>query len=97
MPTFCSSYVLLVLFFQLLVLLKWFVMNTLVHFVLRQSAVFSGNCRILRNVFLGGPHNPFLGLIKSSYRGWLSMMTSSEGPFSTLSQDPPILSPPLCV
>jgi len=29
---------------------------------------------------LCGPHIPFLGMIKKSYREWLSMITSSEGP-----------------
>jgi len=29
-----------------------------------------------------------LGLIKSNYHGWLSMMTSSEGPFLVLPQAP---------
>jgi len=42
-------------------------MNTLVHFVLRQS------CSILRIVSLGSLHVPFLVFIKRSYLGWLSL------------------------
>jgi len=51
-------------------------MNTLLHFLLRCQS-----CRSLRNVSFGGRT---LGLIKSDYHGWLSMMTSSEGPFLVL-------------
>jgi len=47
-------------------------MNTLLHFLL-----LCQSCRSLRNISLGGH---ILGLIKSAYHGWLSMMTSSEGP-----------------
>jgi len=52
------------------------------HFLLllRQS------CRSLRNVSFGGH---ILGLIKSAYHGWLSMMTSSGAPIS----GPPNLKP----
>jgi len=38
------------------------------------------------NVSLGGR---ILVLIKSDYHGWLSMMTSSEGPFLVLPRAPP--------
>jgi len=42
-----------------------------------------------RHTSLGGPHISFLDLIKRSYRGWLGMMTSSEGPhFSSLPRAP---------
>jgi len=34
-------------------------------------------------------------LIKSAYHGWLSIMTSSEGPLFSLSSGPPALNPPL--
>jgi len=57
-------------------------MNTLFHFRLCQS------CRRLRSISLGGTHIPFLGLIERSYHGWLSMMTSSEGPST---RSPPLV------
>jgi len=41
------------------------------------SFCYTQTCRSLRNICLGGR---ILGLIKSDYYGWLSMMTSSEGP-----------------
>jgi len=41
----------------------------LLHFLLCQS------CRRLRNVSFGGPHIPFLGLIKRPCHGWLGMMS----------------------
>jgi len=44
--------------------------DTLLHRLLCRS------CRSFRNVSLGGPHIPLLGLIKKSYHGWLNMMTS---------------------
>jgi len=34
-----------------------------------------------------------LGLIKSAYHGWLSMMTSSEGLLFSLASGPPNLKP----
>jgi len=55
-------------------------MNTVLHFLLCQP------CRSISNVSLGSPHITFLGLIKSSYHGWLSMLTSFEGPLSALPQ-----------
>jgi len=48
------------------------------------------SCRSLRNVSLGGR---ILGLIKSSYHGWLSMMMSSEGLLFSLASGPPSLNP----
>jgi len=73
-----NVYVLLALSSHLSVFLKLCIMNTLLHFLLCQS------CRSLRNVSLGGLHFSFLGLIKRSYHGWLSMMTFSEGsPFQS--------------
>jgi len=38
-----------------------------------------------------------LGLIKSYYRVWLNMMTSSEGPLFNLALGPPTLNPALAV
>ena len=63
------------LFSQFSVLSKFCIMNTLLHCLL-----LCQSCRSLRNVGLsfGGR---ILGLMKSAYHGWLSMMTSSEGPF----------------
>ena len=52
--------------------------------LLRQS------CRSLRNVCFGGR---ILGLIKSANHGWLSMITSSEGPLFGLASGPPNLKP----
>ena len=75
MPACCRlTYVFLALSSQLSVFLKLCIMNILLYFLLCQS------CRSFRNVSLGGPHIPFLSLIRKSYHGWLSMMTSSEGP-----------------
>ena len=37
----------------------------------------------------------YLRLDQSAYHGWLSMMTSSEGPFLVLPRAPPTLKPPL--
>jgi len=54
---------------------------------------FSQSCFSLRNVSFG---SGILGLTKSGYHGWLSMMTSSEGPpFQVLPRAPPILNPSL--
>jgi len=64
-------------------------MKSLLHFLLCQS------CRSLRNVSSGELHTLFLRLIKMFYPGWLSLMTSSKGPFFTLVSGPPILSPQL--
>ena len=83
-----NFYVLLALSSQLSVFLRSCIMNTLLHFLSRQS------CRSLGNVCLDGRHIPFLGLIKRSYHGWLSMMTSSDGPFQPC-LGPRTLSPPL--
>ena len=46
---------------------------------------------------LGRPHKPstLLDLMKRSYHGWLSMMTSSEGPVVSLDLGPSNQSPPL--
>jgi len=63
-------------------------MNTPLHFLL-----LCQSCRSLRNVSYCGR---VLGLIKSAYHGWLSMMTSSEGPpFLVLPRAPLTLNPPL--
>jgi len=48
--------------------------------------------RCLGNVSFGGR---ILGLIRSVYHGWLSMMTSSKGPLFILASAPPTLNPPL--
>ena len=58
------------------------------HFLL----LLCQSCRSLRNVSFGGD---ILGLIKSAYHGWLSMMTSSEGPLCSLASSNPTLNPPL--
>jgi len=63
-------------------------MNTLLHFLL----LLCQSCRSLRNVYLGVR---ILGLIKSAYHDWLSMMTSSEGSLFSLASPPPTLNPPL--
>jgi len=57
---------------HLLVFSKLCIMNTPLHFLL----LLCQSCRSLRNVCFGGH---ILGLIKSDYHGWLSMMMSSEG------------------
>jgi len=62
-------------------------MNILLH-----SLLLCQSCRGLRNVTFGGR---ILGLIKSAYHGWLSMMTSSDAPFLVLLPAPPTLNPPL--
>jgi len=75
-------------------------MNTLLHFLL----LLCQSCCSLRNVSFGCH---IVGLIKclsrlaeydvliaeSAYRGWLSMMTSSEGPLFSLASGPPNLKP----
>jgi len=63
------TFVLLALSSQLSVFLKLCVMNVLLLFLLCQL------CRSIRNASF-----PFQGLIKRSYHGWLSMMTSSDDP-----------------
>ena len=84
-----SFYVLLALSSQLSMFLKLCITNTLLHFLLCQS------CRSFRSASFGGLHIPFLGLIKRSYHGWLSMMTSSEDPIFSLASGPSTLCPPL--
>ena len=65
------------------------IMNTSLHFLL----LLCQSCFSLRNVSFG---SGILGLTKSGYHGWLSMMTSSEGPpFQVLPRAPPILNPSL--
>jgi len=69
-----NFHVLLTLSSQLSVFSKLCIINALMHFLLRQS------CLSLRNVSLG--------LIKTSYHvGYLSVMTSSEGPLFSLASD----------
>jgi len=65
-------------------------MNTLLHFLL----LLCQSCRSLRNVYLVGR---ILVLIKSDHRGWLSMMTLSEGLLFSFASVPLTLSPPLFV
>ena len=67
---------------------KFCIMNTLLHFLLLRCQP----CRSLRNVSFGGCT---LGLIKSAYHSWLSMMMSSEGPLFSLASGTPTLNPPL--
>jgi len=76
-----NLYVSLALSSQLSVFSKLCIMNILLHFLLRLRQL----CRSLRNVSLSGR---ILGLIKSDYHDWLSMMTSSETPFLDLPQAP---------
>jgi len=83
-----NFYVLPALSSQLSVFSKLCIVNTLLHFLL----LLCQSCRSLRNVSLVGR---ILGLIKSAYHGWLSMMTSSKGPLFSLASGPPHLSPPL--
>jgi len=64
-------------------------MNTPLHFLL-----LCQSCRSLRNVSYSGD---VLGSIKSVYRGWLIIMTSSEGSFSVLPWAPPTVNPPLVI
>ena len=86
-----NFYVLPALSSHFSVLSKFCVMNNLLHFLL-----LCQSCRSLRNAGLsfGGR---ILGLMKSAYHGWLSMMTSSEGPLFSLVSGPPTLNPPLHV
>ena len=66
-----NFYVLPALSSHFSVLSRFCIMNTILHFFLQCQS-----CRSLRNVGLSfGGH--ILGLIKSDYHGWLSMMTSS--------------------
>jgi len=89
MPTWCGlTFVLPTVSSHLSVFSKLCIMNTLLRFL----SLLCQSCRTLRNKFLGGR---ILGLIKSSHHGWLSMMTSSEGPFFSLASGPPTLNPPL--
>ena len=60
----------------------------LLHFLL----LLCQSCCSLRKVSLDGR---ILGLIKSAYHAWLSMMTSSEVPFLVLPRAPSTLNPPL--
>ena len=70
LPNFC---VLPALSFHLSVFSKLYIINTPLHFLL----LLCQSCRSFRNISFGGH---ILDLIKSGYHGWLSMMTSSEGP-----------------
>ena len=81
-------YVLPALSSHLSVFSKLCIMHTPLHFLL----LLCQSCRSLRNVSFGGH---ILGLIKSAYHGWLSMMTSSEGPLFSLTSPHPTLNPPL--
>jgi len=62
------------------------IMNIPLHFLL----LLCQSCRSLRNVSFG---SHILGLIKSAYHGWLSMMTLSEGTLFSLASDFPNLKP----
>jgi len=64
-------------------------MNTLLHFLL-----LCHSCHSLRNVGLSF-RGRISGLIKSAYHGWMSMMTSLEGPLFSLASGTPTLNPPL--
>jgi len=83
-PTFyCLTFVLPALSSHFSVLSKFCNVNTLLQFLL----LLCQSCRSFRNARLsfGGR---ILALIKSPYHGWLSVMTSSEGPFLVLPQVP---------
>ena len=67
---------------QLSVFSKLCIMNTLLHFLLLLFQL----CRSLRSIPLCGP---YLRQIRSAYRGWLHMLTSSEGPLFILASFPP--------
>jgi len=69
------------LVFPLSVFSNLCIMNTPLHFLV----LICQSCHSLRNVSFGGH---ILGLIKSAYHGWLSMMASSEGPFLVLLRPP---------
>jgi len=75
---------------QLSVFSKLCIMNTL----LRSFLLLCQSCHSPRNVCFGGF---ILGMIKSAHHGWLSIMTSPEGPFFGLASGPPTLNPPLVV
>jgi len=70
------------LFSQLSVFSKLCIMNTFLQCLL----LLCQSSRSLRNVSLGGH---ILGLIKSAYHGWLSMMTSSQAPIFKSCLEPP--------
>jgi len=53
--------------------LKLCIMNALLHFLLCQSCYSLSQERVY-----GWAHIPFLGLIKKSYHGWLSVMMSPK-------------------
>jgi len=76
-----NFYVLPVLSSQLSVFSKLCIMNTRLHFLLLLFQL----CRSLRNIPFGAR---ILGK-SSDYHGWLSMMTSSEGPLFSLASGPP--------
>jgi len=80
-----NLYMLPALSSQLSVFSKLCIMNTLLHFLLFQL------CRSPRNISLD------LSQIKSDYHGWLSMMTSSDGPLCSLALAPPTLNSPLAI
>jgi len=68
-------------------------MSTPLHFLL----LLCQSCCSLRNVSYGGR---VLGLIKSAYHSWLSMMSDGVirgAPLFSLASGPPTLSPPLFV
>jgi len=83
-----NFYVLPALSSKLSVFSKLCIMKTLLHFLL----LLCQSCRSLRNESLGGR---IVGLIKSFHHGWLSMMTSSQGPLFSLASPPATLNPPL--
>ena len=85
LPNFC---VLPGLSSHLSVFSKLCIMTTSLHFLL----LLCQSCRSRRNVSFG---DHILGMIKSAYYGWMSMMTSSEGPLFSHVSVPPTLNPPL--
>jgi len=60
--------------------------QSFVSWTLLHSLLLRLSCHSLRNISFSGL---ILGLIKSAYHGWLSIMTSSEGPLFGLASGPP--------
>jgi len=64
-------------------------LNAQNQFYLPIQNPLSQSCHSLRNASLGGPHIPFLGLIKWSYHGWLLWWHHQRAPLFSLATGPP--------